>query len=172
MYKFNQFILLGSTPPTFAKATEQTFQTTHSIATESTFQPADSTTFLENRIQKNMTYPVEYINEFGEWYEELDEGTQDSIDAVVELLEERGPNLGAPYSSAINGSRHQHMRELRIQHKGQPYRILYAFDPRRTAILLLGGNKTGNDRWYVENIRKADKLYDEYIQELEDEGLI
>jgi hypothetical protein len=64
------------------------------------------------------------------------------------------------------------MRELRIQHKGEPYRILYAFDPRRTAILLLGGNKGGENRWYEENIPKADALYDEHIEELKREGLL
>jgi len=160
MYKLKNSHSLALMLPAIAKVTDSTFQT------------PNSTTFLENKVEKKMTFSVEYINEFGEWYEELDEGTQNSIDEVVGLLEERGPNLGNPYSSAINGSRHQHMRELRIQHKGQPYRILYAFDPRRTAILLIGGNKTGNNRWYVENIGKADKLYDEYIQELKDEGLI
>lgn len=64
------------------------------------------------------------------------------------------------------------MRELRVQHKGKPYRILYAFDPRRIAVLLLGGSKVGNDRWYQENVPKADKLYDELLKELENEGFI
>ena len=64
------------------------------------------------------------------------------------------------------------MRELRIQHRGQPYRVLYAFDPRRAAILLLGGDKTGNNRWYDENIPVADDRYDDYLRELKKEGLI
>jgi hypothetical protein len=64
------------------------------------------------------------------------------------------------------------MRELRIQHKGNPYRVLYAFDPRRSAILLIGGNKAGKDRWYEEYIPIADKLYADHLQLLEDEGLI
>ncbi|MEG4518106.1 MULTISPECIES: type II toxin-antitoxin system RelE/ParE family toxin [unclassified Microcoleus] len=119
-----------------------------------------------------MAYEVEYTDEFEQWYETLDAQTQDSIDSSVELLEERGPNLAFPRSSRINGSRHQHIRELRVQHQGEPYRILYAFDPRRIAILLLGGNKKGNDRWYEENVPKADKLYDELLKELENEGLI
>jgi len=55
----------------------------------------------------------------------------------------------------------------RIQHEGRPYRVLYAFDPRRVAILLLGGDKTGNDRWYDEHVPIADTLYDEYLRELE-----
>jgi hypothetical protein len=64
------------------------------------------------------------------------------------------------------------MRELRIQHEGRPYRILYAFDPRRSAILLIGGDKTGNDRWYGEYIPIADRIYDEHIAQLKQEGLI
>ena len=103
---------------------------------------------------------------FGGWWDKLSEAEQIDIAAVVELLEEKGPQLPYPYSSGINGSKHEHMRELRIQHAGRPYRVLYAFDPRRMAILLIGGDKTGNKRWYEENIPTADKLYDEHIQEL------
>lgn len=83
-----------------------------------------------------------------------------------------GPTLEHPLSSKIIGSRHSHMRELRVQHKGRPFRILYAFDPRRTAILLLGGDKTGDDRWYERNVPVADDLYDFHLQELSEEGLI
>jgi hypothetical protein len=119
-----------------------------------------------------MAYEVEYTNEFEQWWVTLDAETQVSINVIVEQLEEKGPNLPFPYSSGIKVSRYQHMRELRVQHKGEPYRILYAFDPRRIAILLLGGNKVGNERWYEENIPKADKLYDELLKELKDEGLI
>ena len=64
------------------------------------------------------------------------------------------------------------MRELRIQHAGKPYRVLFAFDPRRSAILLLGGDKTGNDRWYEENVPVADRLYDVHLETLKREGLI
>lgn len=64
------------------------------------------------------------------------------------------------------------MRELRTQHQGRPYRTLYAFDPGRTAILLLAGDKTGEDRWYDVNVPIADKLYDEHLNLLKKEGLI
>ena len=64
------------------------------------------------------------------------------------------------------------MRELRVQHQGSPYRILYAFDPRRTAILLIGGNKTGNNRWYEEFVPLADRLYDYHMKQLGEEGLL
>lgn len=63
--------------------------------------------------------------------------------AVVGLLENNGPKLPFPYSSGIQPSKHSYLRELRIQYKGEPYRIFYAFDLRRVAILLLGGNKEG-----------------------------
>jgi len=61
------------------------------------------------------------------------------------------------------------MRELRIQHEGRPYRVIYAFDPRRTAILLSGGDKTGNNRWYEEYVPRADDIYDQHLKELENE---
>ena len=119
-----------------------------------------------------MAWDVEFTNEFQHWWEDLDEDEQESVAATVGLLEERGPVLPYPYSSDITTSRHGHMRELRIQHQGKPYRVLYAFDPRRTAILLLGGNKEGNDRWYEVHVPKADDIYDAHIRQLESEGLI
>lgn len=90
----------------------------------------------------------------------------------MRLLEERGPQLGFPYSSKIELSKHAHMRELRVQHQGRPYRVLYAFDPRRAALLLIGGDKTGRDRWYDEYVPLADRLYDEHLSGLagEEEG--
>lgn len=118
-----------------------------------------------------MTWNVEYTDEFGDWWSTLDENEQDSIAVVVTLLEQKGPHLPYPYSSGLEKSRHNHMRELRIQHQGDPYRVLYAFDPRRSAILLIGGNKAGKDRWYDEYVPIADKLYDEHLQALTDEGL-
>lgn len=117
-------------------------------------------------------WEVEYTDELGEWWAGLDETEQESIDASVRLLEERGPNLGFPHTSGIAGSKHSHMRELHIQHEGRPYRILYAFDPRRCAILLLGGDKTGDQRWYEVHVPIADRLYDTHIQTLKKEGQI
>ena len=118
----------------------------------------------------SMPWGVEYTDEFGDWWNSLDAGQQDAIDVMVGLLVERGPELPFPFTSGIEGSRHRHMRELRIQHKAQPYRILYAFDPRRVAILLIGGRKTGDDRWYEKFVPKADKLYDEHLGEISKEG--
>ena len=92
--------------------------------------------------------------------------------ARVELLMEHGPNLPHPYSSDIRSSRHGVMRELRAQSGGRPLRVFYAFDPRRMAILLIGGDKTGNDRFYEEYVPVVDDLYDEHLDELRREGMI
>lgn len=114
-----------------------------------------------------MATDVIVTDEFQRWYEDLSEAEQEAIIRVVGLLEERGVNLDFPFSSGIKGSAYTAMRELRIQHAGEPYRILYAFDPVRMAILLVGGVKTGKgNRWYQEAIRKADKLFGEYLKSL------
>jgi hypothetical protein len=62
------------------------------------------------------------------------------------------------------------MNELRIQYQGEPWRILFAFDPQRQAILLVGGNKTGNKRWYEENLPIAERRYEQYLETLEEEN--
>lgn len=119
-----------------------------------------------------MTWSVEFTDEFGAWFESLTLGVQDDVDRSVGLLEARGPQLPFPHSSSITTSRHDHMRELRVQSGGEPYRIFYAFDPRRTAILLIGGSKTGDDRFYDRMVPIADALYDVYLAEIRKEGLI
>jgi hypothetical protein len=117
-------------------------------------------------------WEVEYTDEFEKWWNTLTEGAQNSVSASVDLLAENGAMLSFPYSSGLSNSRHSHMRELRIQHRGKPIRVFYAFDPRRHVILLIGGDKTGNDRFYDEYVPIADQLYDEYLKELKREGLI
>lgn len=119
-----------------------------------------------------MAWEVEYTNEFEEWWNALSERQQDSIYAGVKLLMQFGPRLPFPYSSGIHGSRHGAMRELRTQSGGHPLRTLYTFDPRRTAILLIGGDKTGNDRFYDQFVPIADALYDQHLEEIRKEGLI
>lgn len=113
-------------------------------------------------------WSVEYTDEFGEWWVTLDVAAQDDIDRCVSLLSEHGPMLGFPYSSEVKGSSIA-LRELRVQSNGRPFRILYAFDPVRSAILLLGGDKSGDDRWYIRNIPIAERLYSEHLLELEQE---
>ena len=119
-----------------------------------------------------MAWLVEYTDEFEIWWESLKDDEQVSVAATVALLETLGANLPFPHSSGINNSKHGHMRELRTQHDGRPFRTLYAFDTRRIAILLIGGDKTGDDRWYEKFVPVADSLYDEHIAALIKEGLI
>lgn len=119
-----------------------------------------------------MRWEVEFTDEFAAWWNGLTVQEQDSIDVAVDLLEGEGPALRYPWSSSISGSQISHMRELRIQHQGRPYRILYAFDPRRAAILLIGGDKTGDDRWYETYVPIAEKLYASHLKNLAKEGLI
>jgi hypothetical protein len=119
-----------------------------------------------------LAWDVEGTDEFEAWFTALSEGERESVAAVVGLLEASGPSLRFPRTSRIVQSRHNVMRELRIQHQGRPIRVLYAFDPRRTAVLLLGGDKTGDERWYDKSVPIADDLYDELLRELRSEGLI
>jgi hypothetical protein len=117
-------------------------------------------------------WEVEYTDEFERWWNSLDAYEQRSVDASVELLRDSGPLLGRPYADTIKGSKHLNLKELRTQHQGRPLRTLFAFDPRRCAILLIGGDKTGDDRFYERMIPVADRLYNEHLESLKREGLI
>lgn len=115
---------------------------------------------------------VEFTDEFGEWFASLTERQQDAIDRSVHLIEQLGPGLGRPHVDSIKRSRHSNMKELRTQVGGRPLRSFFVFDPRRMAILLIGGDKAGDRRFYERMIRAADDLYDAHLQQLKDEGLI
>ena len=127
---------------------------------------------MQSIIATMKNWDVEFTDEFEDWWNQLSEAEQESVGASVGLLEACGPNLRFPHSSGITTSRHDHMRELRTQHEGRPYRTRYAFDPRRAAILLIGGEKNGNDRWYEEFVPIANGIYDDHLDELRKEGLI
>lgn len=118
-----------------------------------------------------MAWEIEYTDQFQEWFEELDERQQDSVVIAVEILENWGPGLGRPLVDTIKGSRHANMKELRPR-RGN-LRILFAFDPRRMAILLIGGDKTNRwEVWYQNTVPLADQLYDEHLETLKKEGLL
>ncbi len=117
-------------------------------------------------------WEVEVTDEFAEWWHNLTSDQQESVTDRVDLLAQRGPDLGRPVVDRIRASRHHNMKELRAAKDGA-LRVLFMFDPRRQAILLLGGDKSGawND-WYEWAIPAADDLYDDYLDELRQEGLI
>src|ERR1700730_14160437 len=108
-----------------------------------------------------MAWAVEVTDEFREWWAALTEAEQVDGDSYERGLAKRRPMFAYPYSSDVKQSKHEHMRELRPQSGGSPLIVFYAFDPRRTAILLIGGDKTGNDRFYEPFVPVADRVYEE-----------
>jgi hypothetical protein len=117
-----------------------------------------------------VAWEVEFTDQFQRWWNMLTEGQQDDLAQSVRHLIEFGPALGFPHSSKVTSSRYPQMRELRTQSAGRPLRTLYAFNPLRTAVLLIGGDKTGDDRWYDKFVPLADRLFEEHLNELKREG--
>jgi len=103
-------------------------------------------------------------DEFRDWYRSLDDSDSRAVTRAVDRLEMLGVSLPFPYSSAIAGSRSA-LRELRVQSGGRPLRVLYIFDTRRDAVLLMGGDKTGDDRFYERLIATAERIWDAYRTE-------
>jgi len=103
-------------------------------------------------------------DEFTEWYRDLDAEEQSAVEYLVGLLEQRGVQLGHPYSSAVKGTRHA-LRELRSRSTTNPLRVFYAFDPVRDAVLIIGGNKKGDDRFYERMLPLAERIWEQYLRE-------
>lgn len=119
-------------------------------------------------------WEVEGTDEFADWYQRLSDEQAGAIDARIDMLQDVGPDLGRPVVDSIKGSRHHNMKELRCSKDGA-LRVLFAFDPIRRAVLLLGGNKADESawgEWYRTAIPHADELYDIYLSELREEGLL
>lgn len=122
-------------------------------------------------------WKVDYAH-IAEWLASLDADTRNCVAAAVEILSEQGPALGRPLVDTVKGSRHKNMKELRPTSPGMSeFRILFAFDPRRKAILLLGGDKSGETvkasakaakwaKWYRKAIPEADRRFDEHLRRL------
>ncbi|MGC9950625.1 MAG: type II toxin-antitoxin system RelE/ParE family toxin [Bryobacteraceae bacterium] len=119
-----------------------------------------------------VAWEVEFTDEFRTWWDAVSEAQQDDLAHSVRHLIEFGPALGFPYSSKVGRSRYPQTRELRTQSAGKPLRTLYAFNPLRSAIPLVGGDKTGDDRWYEKFVPIADGLFERHLLELKKEGRI
>ncbi len=117
-------------------------------------------------------WEVEFTDEFDQWWQTLSERDKESLTGSIYLLREMGPLLRRPHADTVKGSRHPNMKELRTQSHGHPLRTLFALDPRRHAILLIGGDKTGDNRFYDRMIPLADDLYDRHLEDLRKKGLI
>jgi hypothetical protein len=122
-----------------------------------------------------MSWDIEYTDQFEVWWESLSEDEQEELEVAIRSLESLGPRLHRPFADLILTSRHHNMKELRQS----TLRVLFALDPRQSAILLIGGDKSPNDpsspnwnRWYERFVPIADDLYDEYLNELRREGRI
>ena len=114
-------------------------------------------------------WEVEYTDQVGAWWHQLDDDQQERAAAAVEIIEPGGPGVGRPRVDTLEGSRHANLKELRTGN----VRVLFAFDPTRTAVLLLGGDKTGRWReWYSQAVPLAGRLYDEHLRRLVEEELI
>ena len=112
-----------------------------------------------------MKWVVEVADEFKPQFDALHEDVRTEILALSLVLEEFGPQLGRPRVDTLKGSRHANMKELRFSVAGGEWRVAFAFDPRRRAILLVAGDKSGGSekRFYRELIRKADERFDAHL---------
>jgi len=108
------------------------------------------------------------VDEVQQWLDSLDEGTRVGVLAAIVVLGEDGPSLGRPLVDTVKRSRYANLKELRPPSAGrQTIRVLFAFDPDRAAILLVGGDKTGNwDRWYRRNVPLADERFERHLRSL------
>ena len=108
-------------------------------------------------------WTISQTEEFELWFTSLDDDAKEDIYAANLVLSEIGPSLGRPRVDSVYGSSHPNMKELRVQSKGRPIRIFFAFDPNRDPILLCGGDKTGDKRFYKIMLKKADQLMDQHF---------
>jgi len=112
-----------------------------------------------------VTWDIEFFTDFAREYDELEETVQDELLAHLHLLGEFGPVLGRPWADTMKGSKHTNMKELRFNAADGVWRVAFAFDRRRRAILLVAGDKSGGSekRFYKELIRKADDRFDIHL---------
>ena len=113
---------------------------------------------------------IETTDIFDKWFDALDDANRANVLASLIVLQEKGPMLSRPYVDTINGSCYSNMKELRIQSKGNPIRVFFAFDPARKGILLCAGNKASNEkRFYDEMIHIADREFAVHLKRLKKE---
>ncbi len=109
-------------------------------------------------------WSIERTEQVAEWIRDLDEDAKEAIFKSLLILREIGPLFGRPHVDSIKESRHNNMKELRIQNRQRVLRILFAFDPGRNAVLLIGGDKRGDKRFYEKMLPIADALFDNHLE--------
>lgn len=112
-----------------------------------------------------MPWEVEFHFDFEREFDQFDEPLQNELLARAKLLEQFGPQLRRPHADTLNGSRHANMKELRFDFEGGVWRVAFAFDPRRRAVLLVAGDKAGvsERRFYERLINTADQRYETHL---------
>ncbi len=106
--------------------------------------------------------------DFERWLDQQEVGLRREVVSKSQLLKQHGPSLGRPLVNTIKSSKISNLKELRIQYKGDPWRILFAFDPVRRAVLLVGGEKQGEKRWYEKNIQIAEERFKRHLEKMEE----
>jgi hypothetical protein len=116
-----------------------------------------------------MAFTVIFSAEFRDWFDKQDKSLQRAVLMYAGLLEEHGPQLSRPHADTLKGSKLKNLKELRVQYRGDPYRILYAFDPKRQALLLVGGNKASDKKWYERMMPLAETIFEAHLEKLRKE---
>jgi hypothetical protein len=124
-----------------------------------------------------VAYEIERTDEFTEWWNKLTEEEQIGVAKVVGVLAEKGPDLKRPYAGKVEGSKKiPNLKELIIQFAGRPCRVFFMFDERRVSILFLGARKAGGKKaqaaWYKARIAEVEPIFEKYVAELKEEGLV
>ena len=118
-----------------------------------------------------MKWEVEFHKDFDPEFDALPDDVQNELRAHALLLEQFGPQLGRPRVDTLKGSRHANMKELRFDATDGVWRVAFAFDPRRNAVLLIAGDKSGGEkRFYRQLIAKADERFDEHLSRMKKKG--
>lgn len=160
----------------FSSSIRLTSATQRGFEEVTSLQPSDSVVHTSSCAERNngldaiwyhayiSDVEVVHTDEFGEWWDGLSEDEQEDVARVVELLRGAGVLLSFPHSSALKGTK-QPLRELRARQGASPLRVVYAFDPKRDAVLLIGGDKGSDARFYERIIPRAERIWKEYLDE-------
>jgi hypothetical protein len=115
-----------------------------------------------------MVWKIVTVEHFDDWFLGLNESEQQDVLAAIFVLEQYGSTLGRLHVDSLKGTdKVKNLKELRVQHKGKPYRVFFAFDPLRQAVMLCGGDKTGDKHFYETMIPIAERGFISYLQGLE-----
>lgn len=119
-----------------------------------------------------MAWNIKFNPTFDKEFQQMSPEVQDELRATLNILSEKGPQLGRPHADTLKGSRHSNMKELRLRADGGVWRFAFAFDPNREGIMLVGGAKQGMSQslFYDQLIDKADKRFDQHLAQVKEQA--